>query len=854
MKLRHGLSMVGLLTLTLAWGTVVFSPTAHAIQEESNGKLALQAQAIFKKSCAVNGCHPPTKFNANKRDEMVAAGVIKPRDLAGSKVIQRVESGNMPLGGDKLSDAEIKTLRDWIKIGAPDWAAASTKPQQGNTPQPQKTALITEKQLLQAIVSDLQNANERERPFLRYYSLANLANNPDMDKPTLARYRTSLSKLVNHLSWNQSITVPKVLGPEQTLLRIDMRDFDWTPAIWRRIVAAYPYGVRPRGLGGEVDQIRTLSGAELPYIRVDWFVANASVPPLYHDILQLPQTYQELEKRLNVDSVANLANEKCVRGGVRNSGVSRSNRVVERHRSSYGAYWKSYDFATNAGPKNIFLNPLNFREDGGEFIFNLPNGLQGYLIAGVAGKRLDEAPISIVRDRNNGGDNPVVRNGRACMGCHSNGMKTFKDEVRPAIETQQKADFDLDHALAVYRPQTDLDALFLEDIRRFRKSVEATGSLLSEKEEVELPPAQEPIYQLGNVYESDVPVAQAAADVGLTVKDFQTKLARNSELEKLGFTQLQGANGGIKRDLWEENFGTVVEELRLGDYIKPSQFRREHAGTQEDDRPTVTLGTFRGDQSLARQVQQGLFVLLNQSQEIRLVSGRADNNLRGEVNLRGDTLTLSLSDSNRNIREEALGKENELNFLIQQLATRIHLRITGSGLDTATAPPTSTRNAPPITADFGTQVQQAVGTGGNIRVVLSVAGGPGAKFRSNEDVPISFKVDKDCFVQLISVGSDGKVVNLFPNEHFPEARVQAGRVYNMVDDKGKPIIFVDPNGTFGLETVFAFATDEQGRLPEPRAKDLGLRGKERNEFTQDIRQKARGGNVSTAVVRFFTVK
>ena len=153
---------------------------------------------------------------------------------------------------------------------------------------------VSEKELLQAIVRDLEAADTSDRPFLRYYSLADLHNNPEVDDETLNLNRTSLSKLVNHLSWNRKIVVPETLGPDKTLLRVDIRKYNWTPATWRQIVAACPYGVHDRE--GQCSEIKTPSGVELPYVRVDWFVATASVAPLYHDILALPQTLPELKK------------------------------------------------------------------------------------------------------------------------------------------------------------------------------------------------------------------------------------------------------------------------------------------------------------------------------------------------------------------------------------------------------------------------------------------------------------------------------------------------------------------------------------------------------------------------------
>src|SRR5262249_42645988 len=118
----------------------------------------------------------------------------------------------------------------------------------------------------------------------------------------------------------------------------------------------------------------------LPYARGDWFVAAASHPPLYHEVLELPLNEKELEKQLRVDVAGDIRSERVARAGFNGSGVSRNNRLVERHESGYGAYWKSYDFASNAGQKNLFGVPLgpgtavnNFAHDGGEIIFNLPN-------------------------------------------------------------------------------------------------------------------------------------------------------------------------------------------------------------------------------------------------------------------------------------------------------------------------------------------------------------------------------------------------------------------------------------------------------------------------------------------------
>ena len=45
----------------------------------------------------------------------------------------------------------------------------------------------------------------------------------------------------------------------------------------------------------------SVTAVPLPFVRADWFVFAASRPPLYHDVLGLPEIRSELEKRLEID-------------------------------------------------------------------------------------------------------------------------------------------------------------------------------------------------------------------------------------------------------------------------------------------------------------------------------------------------------------------------------------------------------------------------------------------------------------------------------------------------------------------------------------------------------------------------
>ena len=120
-------------------------------------------------------------------------------------------------------------------------------------------------------------------------------------------------------------------------------------------------------------------------------------------------------------------------------------------------------FAGSAKTNRISLqHPLSFKHDGGEIIFNLPNGLQAYYLADAGGRRLDEAPIEIVS--NPAASDPTVRNGLSCIGCHTEGMKTFEDQVRGVvIEKNPNPPYNKDRALRLYTKKVTMDVLLGED-------------------------------------------------------------------------------------------------------------------------------------------------------------------------------------------------------------------------------------------------------------------------------------------------------------------------------------------------------------------------------------------------------
>ena len=267
-----------------------------------------------------------------------------------------------------------------------------------------------------------------------------------------------------------------------------------------------------------------------------------------------------------VENIRNAAGRRVWRAGFNDSGVSNHNRVVERHVSRYGAYWKSYDFAGSVGTQNIFTHSLSFTHDGGEIIFNLPNGLQAYLLVDAGGNRLNEAPIKIVR--NLAASDPTVRNGLSCIGCHTEGMKVFEDQVRSVVEQNANPPFDKDRAFRLYTEQAEMNALITEDTNRYRQALEASGDVFG---------GIEPVQRFHEAFQGPIDAAHAAAAVGLETENFLQKIRENASLKNLGLGVLTGVSGTVKRNVWTSNFSEIVAVLSSPDnnVVKPVVPRTE---------------------------------------------------------------------------------------------------------------------------------------------------------------------------------------------------------------------------------------------------------------------------------------
>ena len=416
--------------------------------------------------------------------------------------------------------------------------------------------------------------NRTDRSFA-FFSVRHLLDG-GVTPQRIEEHRVALAKAINHLSREREIVIPEPIDAAQTVLAVDIRKLGWhrkelrdidgnedALSMFDLVLLEYPYSILPLD-SDSFDDVETefLNLAKqvrpIPFVRADWFCSVVLQPPLYHDMLQLPLTLVELEKDLGVDVKSNLKSGLAKRAGMVVSGVSRNNRAVERHPHRDGYYWKSHDFQSNLGRENILSDPIDFLPSGGEMIFRLPNGTQGYYVSDAQGNRLDEAPTSIVVDKF--ASDRTVRNGLGCIRCHRKGIKDFSDSVRDVLETlPSKPGFDKRKALDLYPPREEWDKIVEADRKLFAKAMENLGNTDARREPLSVVTA--------DYLEGTLTVAEAAAELGVDAEQL-TISCRAPGFTRLGLSPL--ASGGvIRRDAWEDNFDAAASLLGAGTPIVP---------------------------------------------------------------------------------------------------------------------------------------------------------------------------------------------------------------------------------------------------------------------------------------------
>ena len=501
-------------------------------------------------------------------------------DPSKSRVWKQVGDSQMP-PDEPLSDLDQATIKQWIESGA-QWSLATNR------------TFVSDLDVLRSVASHLfEKARTEDRKFQRYFTLSHIHNNRKVTDEDLRNYKAALSKSVNGMSRQSSIVLPKAIDGNDTVFNIDLRHYGWQGfGVWDQVLSLYPYGLKPQNddLREQYRKIEELYGENafdgVPCIRADWFIAKATRPPLYHQLVNIPDKLEDLLKRFNVDVRENFKLGTSRRAGLFESGVSGQNRLIEYHSSSNGTFWISYDFQRDSRRSNLARFPLGpkfagnpfesvaFEHAGGEIIFNLPNGLHAYMLVDGKGNRINAGPIDIVWDSKNVAGTPEIVNGLSCISCHRHGMIAFSDFVRggnalQSAEARRKVQ-------ELYSSKSELELALANSSKDYMGKLRlVVGPYLLTGKDKDRPIEEfaEPISRVARLYDRNLDLETAARELGFEEINKLRNQVFSGRLVELGLGPLAIDGGTVKRAFWDSReasstiFQEAATELRIGSAV-----------------------------------------------------------------------------------------------------------------------------------------------------------------------------------------------------------------------------------------------------------------------------------------------
>jgi len=452
-------------------------------------------------------------------------------------------------------------------------------------------------------------------------------------------YYGTVSVIVNGFSKRRTIIRPAFGGPENTLIRINLFDYGIDPRAWDRLAIKDPYfhqiilktdvitkevvvndwyktgrfyqngqpvwaqgpvrktitettpSVKKQVQAAWLDAVAAgnlgvATKTSYPILRADWFITNVTQEPHYSDFLGI-KNLADLKKFGAWDDRASTTE---VRATIVTSGsdglcarVARNNRILARRQTIYGDWWETFDYDKSVGEKNVILNFLNNKRDAAEYIVRAPNSLQWYLLTNGKDETVPEGDTKIVVDTL--AQDAIVKNGRSCMWCHSQGINAFKSHFQKQVGFRpDQADlgfFDKDPKKALILKQKtqdlfgfpDFDAIIRDDQARYNAAVKACSDF-------EAGEFATIFKQIWDGYAEDyVDNIKACYELGLNEEELRMILGLRFEGKSNGvlIQALLNPPIAIRRDQWEESFfeaallSTLKGQLKLVPVAPPPQ-------------------------------------------------------------------------------------------------------------------------------------------------------------------------------------------------------------------------------------------------------------------------------------------
>jgi mono/diheme cytochrome c family protein len=528
-------------------------------------------------------------------ERLISEGLILPNKPDESPLFRRISDPSNPMPPlsetSRPTPEDIASVQEWISTGALTGEDACSNPVI-----PISGAFDS---MFKSMRDDILDLDEEDRGTTRYLTLTHL-HNAGMCQRELDLYRDGLAKAVNSLSREPVLVRPVPIDEAKTIYRIDLRDYGWDSNenfpetgddVWDAIVEVNPFAVQFKGNAADI--LREQSGADVPFQTADSFIQLATGGlldgvdenlALYTRILDVPNNITDLQLQVTgKDAQSEIANDRAFRVILEDSGVSQWNRAYDRFSgANNGQYlYVSHDFDNAGGDADLFSNPIDFVAAGGEVIFTLPNGLQGYMLADAAGKEILEGPTDVVGDP--GQKDGVVRVGISCMACHNNGIISKRDEFYDFYNGKGASNKNLfsaaDHDL-IEKLFADPDASLNKqdvDALRFRTALTEMGINLENPE---------PIINTSWQFTDSLNMTRVAAELGTDEQSLLLDLRRLQDNVSISYGQL--LTGNLSRDTFSGTYKAALCLLLKNSEEEPdepecAEFEDDSEDTDTDD-------------------------------------------------------------------------------------------------------------------------------------------------------------------------------------------------------------------------------------------------------------------------------
>ncbi len=527
-------------------------PTGHIeVPPSPTDPTAAKVYSVFDKNCA--SCHQtgkstlpapaggfggildlptlaadPTRIRAGLPDASPMYTMLQEQPWHGLDASKDIE----------LTSVDLDVLREWISSLKPD-AKCERQP-------------VSQEDAAAAVSRYLETAGAAAKSS-RFLTLTHFFN-ACATEAEMKAYRQAVATAVNGVSWGLKPIVLAPVDSAETIFRIDLSDMGWDEGRWSRLLATYPY--RSPDLETAIDAPAAIS------IRADWFVAAALSPPLYYELLGLPDRLSTLTASLRLDLNSDVLQNRARRIGIKTSTVARGSRLLQRSTFANGGFWVTYEYAPTPGRPDLFETPGGpgsrgaSRPDGSLVMFALPNGFNAFFITNGDGQRVNDLPLSVVRNETH----PARRlsAGGACMACHAQGPRPATDELKTRVTGDTSIPRDIrEKVMNLAASDDEMKLLIASDTSRTTGALVEAGVIPGTTLD-----GSEPVAALSRRYRQDVSIETLAAELGVSVK--QLRETAGKAKGRAGDVIDRLVHGLVPRRTVEAAAGSLAASMRQG--------------------------------------------------------------------------------------------------------------------------------------------------------------------------------------------------------------------------------------------------------------------------------------------------